>query len=321
MDAKGIIQVFNAGAERLLGYAAGEVINKMASWEFHDPEELVAHANRLSAEFATTIMPGLGALTFKASRGLEDEYDLYYLHKDGSRFPAHVSVTALRDDKSEIIGYLKIGTDNSAQVALIAADKEKERLKDEFVATVSHELRTPLTSITGALGLLAGNAAGKMPAPATKLLTIAYANSQRLVRLLNDILDIEKMESGKAVFNFTRVELRKLAEQTVEANCAFAEGYQVRLRLDPVSAAIDVRADRDRLMQVVTNLVSNAIKFSPPGEEVVVAVETRGDTVRLSVRDHGHGIPDEFKPHRLQINEPFCPVRNIDILQDTVLHK
>ena len=312
-DAKGIIQVFNAGAERLLGYAAGDVINKMAPWEFHDPEELVAHAKRLSAEFATTISPGFGALTFRASRGLEDEYDLDYIHKDGSRFPAHVSVTALRDDKSEIIGYLKIGTDNSAQVALMAADKEKERLKDEFVATVSHELRTPLTSIAGALGLLTGNAAGKLPATATRLLTIAYTNSQRLVRLLNDILDIEKMESGRATFDFIRVELIELAEQAIEANRAFAEGYNVRLRLDPASGAADVRADRDRLMQVVTNLLSNAIKFSPPGEEVIVAVETRGDIVRLSVRDHGHGIPDEFKP---RIFEKFAQANGTDARQN-----
>ena len=90
-DAKGIIQVFNAGAERLLGYASSDVINKMATWEFHDPQELVAHAKRLSAEFATTITPGLGALAFKSSRGIEDEYDLDYVRKDGSRFPAHVS--------------------------------------------------------------------------------------------------------------------------------------------------------------------------------------------------------------------------------------
>ena len=101
---------------------------------------------------------------------------------------------------------------------MIAADKEKHRLKDEFVATVSHELRTPLTSITGALGLLIGNAAGQLPESAVHLLTVAYANSQRLVRLLNDILDIEKMESGKAVFDLKRVELRSLLERTIEDN-------------------------------------------------------------------------------------------------------
>lgn len=295
-DAKGIIQVFNAGAERLLGYAASDVVNKMMPSEFHDPRELIAHAEGLSAEFATTVTPGFGALTFKASRGITDEYDLDYIRKDGGRIPAHVSVTALRGGETEIIGYLKIGTDDSARIALLAANREKERLKDEFVATVSHELRTPLTSIAGALGLLTGNAGGKLPETAMRLLTIAYTNSQRLVRLLNDILDIEKMESGKAAFNFKRVELRPLIEQTIEANRAFADGYQARIRLDPASAAVDVRADPDRLMQAVTNLLSNAVKFSPRGQEVVVAIEARSESARISVRDHGPGIPDEFRP-------------------------
>jgi len=223
-----------------------------------------------------------------------------------------VSITALRDDKAEIIGYLNVCTDNSARVAMTAADKEKTRLKDEFVATVSHELRTPLTSIAGAIGLLNGNAAGKLPEAAKRLLTIAYTNSQRLVRLLNDILDIEKMDSGKAVFEFKRVEVRSLVQQTIEANRGFAEGYDVRIRLDAADAAFDVRADPDRLMQAITNLLSNAIKFSPPGEEVVVAVETRGETFRISVRDHGHGVPEEFKPH---IFEKFAQADATDARQ------
>ena len=171
-----------------------------------------------------------------------------------------------------------------------------ERLKNEFVATVSHELRTPLTSIVATLGLLTGKAAGNLVDQAPRLLTIAYTNSQRLVRLLNDILDIEKMESGTAVFNFKRVELLPLLKQTIEENRAFAEGYNVRIRLESPSAATAVRADPDRLMQVIANLLSNAIKFSPSGEEVLVAVETQSETVRISVRDHDHGIPDEFKP-------------------------
>jgi signal transduction histidine kinase len=190
--------------------------------------------------------------------------------------------------------------------------KRLQRLKDEFVATVSHELRTPLTSIAGALGLLTSTAVGKLPDPAPRLLSIAYTNSQRLVRLLNDILDIEKMESGKTVFNFKRVEVRTLVEQAVEANMAFAKNYDVRIRLDSASAVVNVRADADRLVQVVTNLLSNAIKFSPSGEEVVVAVEKRSDTVRISVRDHGRGIPDEFKSH---IFEKFAQAEATDARQ------
>ena len=174
--------------------------------------------------------------------------------------------------------------------------KRLERLKDEFVASVSHELRTPLTSIFGSLSLLLNNAAGHLPEPAARLLAIAHGNTQRLVRLVNDILDIEKMESGQVAFDFKRVESRLLVEQAIEANRGFAESSGVRIRLEDASAVGVVRADPDRLTQVVTNLLSNAIKFSPTDNEVVVAVEEGTDVV-ISVRDHGPGIPDDFKPH------------------------
>jgi signal transduction histidine kinase len=174
--------------------------------------------------------------------------------------------------------------------------KRLQRLKDEFVSTVSHELRTPLTSIYGSLGLLMGNAAGNLPDAAVRLLAIAHTNSQRLVRLVNDILDIEKMESGQIVFKFGRVEVRSLVGQAIEANRGFAKGSGVRIRLEDASVVCDVRADPDRLAQVVTNLLSNAIKFSPANNEVVVAIESGIDLVRISVRDHGPGISTDFKP-------------------------
>jgi signal transduction histidine kinase len=174
--------------------------------------------------------------------------------------------------------------------------KRLERLKDEFVSTVSHELRTPLTSISGSLRLLTSNAAGNLPRPMARLLAIAYTNSQRLVRLVNDILDIEKMEAGRVVFNFRRAEVRSVVKQAIDANQGFAEDYGVRIRLEDACAAADVRADPDRLLQVVTNLLSNAIKFSPADSEVVVAIEKETDAVRITVRDHGPGIPIDFKP-------------------------
>src|SRR5580700_7651753 len=133
--------------------------------------------------------------------------------------------------------------------------KRLERLKDEFVSTVSHELRTPLTSISGSLGLLMGNAAGNLPRPMARLLSIAYTNCQRLVRLVNDILDIEKMQAGRMVFNFSRVEVRSLVAQAIAANRGFAESYGVRVRLEDGPVRTDVRADPDRLLQVVTNLL------------------------------------------------------------------
>jgi len=183
--------------------------------------------------------------------------------------------------------------------------KRLDRMKDEFIATVSHELRTPLTSISASLSLFMGKAGGSLPDAAVRLLAIAHTNSQRLVRLVNDILDIEKMESGLIVFKFGRVEVRPLIGQAIEANREFAEAGGVRIRLEDACAVCDVRADPDRLAQVVTNLLSNAIKFSPADNEVVVAIENGTDVVRISVRDHGPGISADFKPH---IFERFAQV-------------
>src|SRR3984957_19910056 len=175
--------------------------------------------------------------------------------------------------------------------------KRLERLKDEFVSTVSHELRTPLTSIAGSLGLLMGNDAGSLPKSAGRLLEIAHTNSARLVRLVNDILDIEKLESGRVVFDLKKIQVRPLIEQTADAIRGYAEGNRVKIRIEAAAAMDDIRADTDRLAQVLTNLLSNAIKFSPPDGEVVIAVEkeTEVNAVRITVRDHGPGIPVDFK--------------------------
>jgi signal transduction histidine kinase len=173
--------------------------------------------------------------------------------------------------------------------------KRLERMKDEFVSTVSHELRTPLTSIAGSLGLLTSKAAGALSGPAARLLEIAHSNSLRLVRLVNDILDIEKLDSGHVVFNLRRVEVRSLVQESIDAIEDFAQDLGVRIGIVASPAVHEVRADADRLAQVVTNLLSNAVKFSPPNSEVVVTIENRAGSVRISVRDHGPGIAAEFK--------------------------
>src|SRR4029077_6198775 len=123
-DAKGVIQIFNVGAERMLGYTAGDVMNKITPADISDPQELIARAKELSVELRTAIAPGFEALVFKASRGIDDIYELTYIRKDGSRFPAVVSVTALRDAQDAIIGYLLIGTDNTAR-KLVEAEQAK----------------------------------------------------------------------------------------------------------------------------------------------------------------------------------------------------
>jgi PAS domain-containing protein len=137
-DEKGVIQIFNVGAERMLGYAAADVVNQITPADISDPLELIARAVALSAELGTTITPGFQALVFKAKRGIEDIYELTYIRKDGSRFPAIVSVTALRDDQGAIIGYLLIGTDNSARKQVEAEQmKLDQRLRDQQFYTRS----------------------------------------------------------------------------------------------------------------------------------------------------------------------------------------
>ncbi len=179
-------------------------------------------------------------------------------------------------------------------------DKERkrlERLKDEFIATVSHELRTPLTSISGSLGLLMNNNDGTLSAQASRLIAIAHTNCQRLLRLVNEILDIEKMESAGVIFNFEKLDVQAFLLSAVKANLGYAVGDGIRVHLEQTNTVHEIRTDPDRLAQVFANLLSNAIKFSPPNGEVIVSTEDKDDFVRISVRDHGSGIPDAFKAH------------------------
>jgi signal transduction histidine kinase len=173
-------------------------------------------------------------------------------------------------------------------------------MKDEFISAVSHELRTPLTSIRGALALVMSGSAGELPAKAKELLSIALRNSERLVHIVNDILDAEKIESGKMRINMQKVPLAPFLEQTLAYNQPYAEKFNVRFKLNAVPLQMHVEADPDRLMQVITNLLSNAAKFSPPESEIEVSTRKSGGMIVIEVRDHGPGIPAEFQPHIFQ---------------------
>ena len=205
---------------------------------------------------------------------------------DGSIFPTDVALSPVifADGKR----YLAIIRDATER-------KQVEQMKSEFVSTVSHELRTPLTSIAGSLGLLSGGAAGQLPDRAARLISIAHGNSERLVRLINDILDIEKIESGKMKFDITDIALAPLIEQAIHEQAASAAAQDVTLAQGPEGSEARVYADADRLMQVLTNLLSNAIKFSPPGGTVRIETSQLDRRYRISVRDEGPGIPDEFR--------------------------
>ncbi len=279
VNKSGEIVLLNVQAEKQFGYRRDELVGQRVKNIIPEgfAERLVADALR-SVEDAQAQQIGTGI-------------ELFGRRKDRSEFPIEIMLSPLESAEGLLV---------TAAIRDISHRKDLERVKDEFVSTVSHELRTPLTSISGALALLIGNAAGKLPEGATRLLAIAHANCQRLVRLINDILDIEKMAPGQIVFNLKRLDVQTVVEQAIEANRGFAENYGVRIRLVDTPANCVVRADPDRLVQIITNLLSNAIKYSPVGEEVTVAIMPCGDRVRISVRDHGPGIPADFRSRIFQ---------------------
>ena len=176
----------------------------------------------------------------------------------------------------------------------ISHRKEVARLKSEFVSTVSHELRTPLTSVYGALRLLAGGVAGPLHPKGRQLMETSIRSCERLIRLINDLLDLERIETGRLELKLERVSMRELLERAMRDTQAYADGLGVRLALD-VPADADVVADADRIIQVIVNLVSNAAKFSPRGDQVRVALAVKDGVARVCVTDHGPGIPAAFR--------------------------
>ncbi|MEO7909542.1 MAG: ATP-binding protein [Roseiflexaceae bacterium] len=194
----------------------------------------------------------------------------------------------IKNDAGQVIGIVGMSRD-------ITTRQEIDRLKSEFITTVSHELRTPLTSIRGSLGLLAGGAAGDIPHSAKKMVDIAYKNSERLTRLVNDILDIERIEAGKLTFQITALDLTQLVDQVLEANSGYGAQFGVTFAFTESVPGACVQGDVDRLTQVLTNLLSNAAKFSPAGGTVEVAVTRQDQLLRISVTDHGPGVPPAFR--------------------------
>jgi PAS domain S-box-containing protein len=190
-------------------------------------------------------------------------------------------------DAGKVIGFFSLGTD-------ITELRRIDRMKTEFVSTVSHELRTPLTSIRGSLGLISGGVAGELPDAVKSLVGIAKNNCERLIRLINDILDSEKIESGKLRLDLQVLDLRQLVQQALAANEGFATQHGVSLVIRAPDTPLHVRIDGDRMTQVLTNLLSNAVKFSPPGNPVEVRLSRTARKVRAEVVDAGPGIPEEF---------------------------
>lgn len=281
-DAKGVIQIFNVGAERMLGYTAAEVMNHITPADISDPQEVIARARALSVELGTPITPGFEALVFKASRGIEDIYELTYIRKDGSRFPAVVSVTALRDAHDAIIGYLLIGTDNTARQQVEDERKlfeqtlqqkngeleEASRMKSEFLANMSHELRTPLNAIMGFSEVLRDGLMGEMTDPQRGLAVKIFSSGQHLLALINDILDLSKVEAGKMTLDLEPVQVSLLLVNSLSIIREKAASRRIRLAMEGTEELGLMQLDGRKVKQIVYNLLSNAVKFTHDGGRV-----------------------------------------------------
>ncbi|MEZ4297196.1 MAG: ATP-binding protein [Polyangiaceae bacterium] len=261
LDHSERIATLNPEAERLLGFSEAEASGR-------DARELLG-VRRLERSQTGTLS------------------DADFACKRGPPLPVSYALTPLYQGNVEVGGVL---------VFFDLTERQKvERLKSEFVSTVSHELRTPLTSIRGGLGLLAGGVLGELPSDARDAVAIAHENAERLVRLVNDILDMEKIESGKMDFDLSVHDMSALAAQSVADNRGYADQFGVRLLLAPCPEQALVHTDRHRVLQVLTNLISNAAKFSPSGGAVTVQVSAHDAVVRVEVQDEGQGIPEEFQ--------------------------
>ncbi len=430
-DARGVIQIFNVGAEKMLGYTAAEVVNTVTPADISDPEELIARAQALSLELGTVITPGFEALVFKASRGIEDIYELTYIRKDRSRLPAVVSVTALRDAQDAIIGYLLIGTDNTARQqveeermkldqrlrdqhfytrsliesnidALMTTDprgiitdvnKQMEaltgctrdeligapfkgyftdpdraeagihrvltegkvtnyeltarardgkctivsynattfhdrdrrlqgvfasardvtelkryeqtlqqknaelenasRMKSEFLANMSHELRTPLNAIIGFSEVLKDGILGDLTDQQCGFVTDIFGSGKHLLSLINDILDLSKVEAGKMSLDLEPVELSPLFANSLSIIREKAAARKIRLAMHSIGDPGTVQVDARKLKQIVYNLLSNAVKFTPEGGRVTLRA---GRVPRSRVGDISSGLAGRTFP-------------------------
>ncbi|WP_420478894.1 CHASE3 domain-containing protein [Brevundimonas sp. FT23028] len=274
LNPSGSIETMNAAASRMFGWSGPELVRR-------DISVLLDLENK--DEVGRSFLARLGFRDGEVAGGLVRE--LNARRRDGGLFPVDVALSPMP---------LPSGLHMVAVVRDISERRRVEEMKQQFVSTVSHELRTPLTSIAGSLGLLAGGAAGAIPDKAGRLISIAHSNSQRLVRLINDILDIEKLESGQMTVDMASLDLRDIALRSIDNVQGLADDMSVAVDLDD-GAAAPVRGDADRLIQVVVNLLSNAVKFSPAGSAVRVSVQPETRIARLSVSDDGPGIPDEFR--------------------------
>src|SRR6266852_3307779 len=273
IDPRGIVTAVNHAAELLFGYAAAELIGahvkRLVLPEFH--AEFDGHWTRM-----TETREPLAGLKIRNSR------------RDGIELVCEWTVTPLVNPEGDIVSVIAQGQDVTRQI-------EAERMKKELTSTLSHELRTPLTSIIGALQLLNSGVAGELSRDVSELTLVAERNGQRLLDIINDILDIEKIESGTISVAPEVLAIDGLVREAIVLNEGFGERFKVRFEARGELPGREVYVDRKRLLQVMTNLLSNAAKFSPEWGKVEITLEESGANVRVGVHDRGPGIPEEFR--------------------------
>jgi PAS domain S-box-containing protein len=290
IDPEYRIMIFNKAAEAALGYSAAEVTGRRAIPIFMDPLELETRARSLSEELNEAIPVDARIFTRIPLRDGYEKREWTFIRKNRSRFPVNAIITPLRDARGAVTGFLGVIED-------ITLAHEVDRVKSEFTAVVSHELRTPLTSIRGSLGLILGAMSSSLSVKVRDLLEIAQSNCERLLLLVNDILDIEKFSAGQMRFEVQVLPLADVVRQAVEANEGYARKLNVQMELAACPPEWCVGVDPDRFIQVMANLLSNAAKYSPAGGTVRVWCESRAELLRITVHDDGPGIPADYRDH------------------------
>ena len=279
-DTRGSVRSINPAGELLFGYAAKDLIDQ----PWHRLLPMDAQQDFQNA-FARYLECGSDEL-IGSTREMEA------VRSDGMQFPIEVAISAVRTDSGLLF---------TAIVHDLTERRRVDRMKNEFISTVSHELRTPLTSILGNLALLQGGVAGDLPQTCRPLIESAHRNSERLLKLINDILDIEKIESGQLPIKLKAQGLLPLLIQAIDSNRGYADSFGVKLTLiTPTLTECWAKVDADRLIQVLNNLISNAIKFSPAGETVEVHLTCQEGQAQFLIRDRGPGIPESFQDQIFQ---------------------